>query len=154
LSGPVDRRALATLLRGCDPIDGHFLPAHKPPRRRAGWDLTLAAPKSVSLLASLAGDDGREMAGAHAAAVHDVAGHFERKYAAGRGGLFAAAFDHFTNASADPHLHTHLIVCNLGRNQVGVWTALRSGWWTERAAMSAVYQLSLRHQLAQRGLAL
>jgi conjugative relaxase-like TrwC/TraI family protein len=161
----VDRRFLTALLRGCDPTDGHFLPARKPARRRAGWDLTLAAPKSVSLLAATAGDDSREICRAHVLATDDAVAHFERRLAAVRratapggqapaDGLVAAAFDHRINASGDPHLHTHLIVCNLGRDREGVWSALHSRWWTERAALGAVYQMSLRHHLVQGGLRL
>ena len=54
LTGDVGRRDLTSVLRGCHPGDGRFLPVRKPARRRAGWDLTLAAPKSVSLLAAMA----------------------------------------------------------------------------------------------------
>ena len=58
LAGVVERSDLVALLRGCDPGDGNFLPAWKPSRRRAGWDLTLGAPKSVSLLGASAAAGG------------------------------------------------------------------------------------------------
>jgi conjugative relaxase-like TrwC/TraI family protein len=166
LAGPVARRDLAALLRGCDPGDGHFLPACKPARRRAGWDLTLAAPKSISVLAALAVNDGAALTGAHAAAVAEVVEHFELRLLAGRRGpmsasrqvppegLVGAAFQHRVNAAADPHLHTHLIVCNLGRSPEGVWSALQSSWWTQRASVGAIYQMSLRHHLQAEGLSL
>ncbi len=163
LTGPVGRRPLDNLLRGCHPAEGCFLPARKPARRRAGWDLTLAAPKSVSLLAALAVDDAEAIATAHRAAVDDVVWHFERRHLAlrrahaGNGlvrvdGLIAAAFDHGVNAAGDPHLHTHLLVCNLGQDRGGVWSAIHSGWWTGRASLGAIYQMSLRHHLRQSGL--
>jgi conjugative relaxase-like TrwC/TraI family protein len=153
------------VLRGCHPDRGHFLPARKPARRRAGWDLTLAAPKSVSLLAALTTTGKAEIAAAHAAAVDEVVGHFERRFlghrrangasvlsrAAGKG-LVAAAFDHRVNAAGEPHLHTHLIVCNLGGDQDGVWSAISREWWPQRASFSAIYQLGLRHHLSERGL--
>ena len=77
LEGHVEYHDLARLLRGCHPESGRFLPAWKPARRRAGWDLTLAAPKSVSLLAALAAG-GDEVTAAHRAAVHDVVDEVER----------------------------------------------------------------------------
>jgi hypothetical protein len=115
----------------------------------------------VSVLAALAGN-GTAIAGAHVAAVHDVVAHFERRLlglrrptAPGRlapaVGLLAAAFDHRINASAEPHLHTHVIICNLGQDADGGWSAIHSGWWTERPALSAIYQMSLRRHLTERG---
>jgi conjugative relaxase-like TrwC/TraI family protein len=163
LSGRVERRALGAALRGCDPGDGHFLPAWKPARRRAGWDLTLAAPKSLSILAALTRNGGDDIAAAHANAIDEVVGYFERQLlrlrrggapgglAAGAG-LVGAAFEHSLNASGEPHLHTHLIVCNLGRDDSGVWSAISSEWWTKRGSLGAIYQLGLRYQLRQRGL--
>jgi conjugative relaxase-like TrwC/TraI family protein len=165
LAGSVERGDLAALLRGCRPGDGAFLPAARPARRRAGWDLTLAAPKSISLLAGVAIQGGAALTGAHAAAVADVVEHFElRLLALRRGstprrttppeGLVAAAFHHRVNAADDPHLHTHLIVCNLGRGPDGVWSPIHSSWWTQRASLGAIYQLSLRHHLEAQGLGL
>ncbi len=166
LAGPVARRDLAALLRGCDPGDGHFLPACKPARRRAGWDLTLAAPKSVSVLAALAGNDGAALAGAHAAAVAEVVEHFElRLLAVRRGprrpaglvppeGLVAAAFHHRVNAAADPHLHTHLIVCNLGRSPTARGRRSTPAGGPQRASVGAIYQMGLRHHLGAVGLSL
>ena len=69
-------------------------------------------------------------------------------------GLVAAAFQHRANAAADPHLHTHLIVCNLGRSPDGAWSAIHSSWWTQRASVGAIYQMSLRHHLGAEGLSL
>jgi conjugative relaxase-like TrwC/TraI family protein len=151
----VKRQPLVMVLRGCHPDGGHFLPARKPARRRAGWDLTLAAPKSVSLLAALTATGGPGIAAAHAAAVDEVVGHFERRLL-GRcrpgEGLIAAAFDHTANAAGEPHLHTHLIVCNLGRSGDGGWSPISREWWPHRASFSAIYQLGLRHHLCEHGM--
>jgi hypothetical protein len=196
----VERRAFVRVLRGCHPDGGHFLPDRKPARRRAGWDLTLAAPKSVSLLGALTTTGGAEIAAAHAEAVDEVVGHFERRLlglrrpagasegpvgasegpvgasegpvgdsdgasgasegpvgatagaAGATDGLVAAAFDHTVNAAGEPHLHTHLIVCNLGRDRDGRWWAISNEWWPRRVSLSAIYQLGLRHHLGRRGL--
>jgi conjugative relaxase-like TrwC/TraI family protein len=163
LAGPVDRQSLTALLRGCHPDNGQFLPARRPARRRAGWDLTLAAPKSVSLLAAVAARDRDEVAAAHMDAVDEVVAHFERRLLAvrratapgglvGATGLIAACFDHRVNAAGEPHVHSHLIVCNLGEDRDGRWSAIDSGWWTARASVAAIYQMGLRHHLGQGGL--
>ena len=67
-------------------------------------------------------------------------------------GLIGAAFQHRLNGSGEPHVHTHLLVCNLGRDPDGVWSALDREWWTSRPALGAIYQLGLRHHLRARGL--
>jgi conjugative relaxase-like TrwC/TraI family protein len=165
MSGSVQRRQLSALLRGCDPGDRRFLPAWKPARRRSGWDLTLGAPKSLSLLGALAEGAGDAVAAAHGAAVDKTVVHFERRLLRLRrsgapggvvpsDGVVAAAFDHRVNASGEPHLHTHLLLMNLGRSADGTWSAIDPGWWTQRRSLAAVYQLGLRHQLAAAGLRL
>jgi conjugative relaxase-like TrwC/TraI family protein len=162
LSGAVERRALVAVLQGCDPGDGHFLPARKPTRRRAGWDLTLAAPKSVSLLGAGAGEAADLVAASHRAAVDGVVADFESRLLrlrrsgvpgglAPSDGMVAAAFEHRANASGEPHLHTHLLLVNLGRDRDGMWSAVDSGWWTVRRGISAIYQLGLRHHLGAAG---
>jgi conjugative relaxase-like TrwC/TraI family protein len=163
LAGGVVRQDLVALLRGCHPYDGHFLPAWKPSRRRSGWDLTLAAPKSVSLLAAVATTAGTVIMAAQRSAVDEVVDDFERRLLglqrtgeAGERlpsrGLVAAAFEHGVNESGDPHLHSHLLICNLGRAPDGIWSSLSHSWWTARRSLSAVYQLNLRYQLGTRGL--
>ena len=99
--------------------------------------MILAAPKSVSLLAALA-DGGRStIAAAHDAAVHDVVEDFERRLLklrrsaapgglASAAGVVAAGFGHGANHSGEPHLHTHLLLCNLGRDDGGVWSSIDS----------------------------
>ncbi|MFN8111130.1 MAG: relaxase domain-containing protein [Thermoleophilia bacterium] len=42
----------------------------------------------------------------------------------GRTGLVAAGFVHRTNRDGDPHLHTHVVVGNLGRTGDGKYRAL------------------------------
>jgi conjugative relaxase-like TrwC/TraI family protein len=165
LSGEVARRDLVAVLRGCRPGDGRYLPAVKPARRRAGWDLTLAAPKSLSLLGAMAGGDSREVDAAHRGAVDDVVADFERRLLTLRRagapggrvaavGLVGAAFEHGVNAAGEPHLHSHLLVGNLGCDAAGGWSAINCRWWVDRLSVGSVYQLALRQHLRARGLAL
>jgi conjugative relaxase-like TrwC/TraI family protein len=150
LAGQVTRPDLVAVLRGCHPADGSYLPARKPARRRAGWDLTLAAPKSVSLLGALAADQATTVAAAHRSAVVEMLAEMETRYLGC--GAVAAGFAHCVNAAGEPHVHTHLVLANLAPAPDGGWSALPKEWWTARRALGAAYQLGLRHHLGASGL--
>ncbi len=161
LEGEVAYLDLVRVLRGCHPDLGGFLPARKPARRRAGWDLTLAAPKSLSLLAASTTASGKEIEEAHRAAVDGVVDYLEKRYQTTRSGgstwkvgVVAACFEHGTNRAAEPHLHSHLLLCNLTCDERGAWSAMSHSWWAGRHALGAAYQLGLRHHLRAAGLAL
>jgi conjugative relaxase-like TrwC/TraI family protein len=164
---PVQAADLRRVLQGRHPEDGRFLPDRRPARRRGGWDLVFGAPKSVSLLAASAARDQRStvprstVIDAHEAAVDSVLGHVEDRLRAGRRdgagralkpeGIIAASFRHLENSASGPHLHTHVLVANLGR-AAGAWGAVKSSeWFVERPALAALYHLELRHQLRARG---
>lgn len=165
LDGPVAATALRSVLEGCDPATGAYLPRVRPHRRRGGWDLVFGAPKSVSLLCASSGLAlSRSVTEAHSAAVGGVVRFAEARLALQRSGpdgrprraegLVAAAFDHRVNAATEPHLHTHVLVANLSRAD-GQWGPVGGDmWFVGRAALAALYQLELRHQLSRRGWAL
>ena len=167
MEGPVDRSALVAVLRGRHPQTGEFLPAVRPARRRAGWDLVFAAPKSVSLLAATTSTtpaSGEPAApgtvqAAHRAAVDAVLAWLEerlhaRSPAAGPAradGMVAASFTHHHNAASEPHLHSHVLVANLTRAG-GRWGAVQNeDWSVNHRAVGALYQLGLRHHLQVAG---
>ena len=92
-----------------------------------GFDLTFAAPKSVSLLRVLTDDIGEKaMQAAHQRAItaamsylHQHAGYTRvhnpltgAKDLQRLPGLVAIAYQHETSRCGDPHLHTHVIVPN------------------------------------------
>src|SRR5438270_3259899 len=159
LAGPVRPRDLRRVLEGRDPASGAYLPARRPARRRGGWDLVFGAPKSLSLAT---GDPGPSLRGAHSAAVDEVVGYLDaratlfRRDAEGRflpaDGLIAASFEHRSNSAGEPHVHTHVLVANLGRRE-GSWGAVQSAdWFVDRQGLAALYQLALRDQIRRRGL--
>lgn len=160
LQGVVGRDDLRAVLSGRDPRTGGSLPEVRRSRRRAGWDLVLSAPKSVSLLGT--GDaHGRQIAAAHRSAVGDALLHFEdtllsiRRAAnpggrVGATGAVAASFDHSTNAGGEPHLHSHVLLMNLARDAEGRWWSV-APWWLERRGIDAIYSLALRHHLHATG---
>ena len=120
----------------------------------AGFDLTFSVPKSVSTLWAVA-DGGTQtlIARAHHAAIQDVLLILERDVAMTRvgakgprgavaqaevRGVIAAAYDHYDSRSADPQLHTHVVVANRVQGaHDGKWRTLDS-----RALHAAVTGLS------------
>lgn len=103
---------------------------------KQGWDFTLSAPKSVSVLA-LAGGDKRLIA-AHNEAVGTAMRHLEANYSITRQqvngeiqevltkNLIVASFTHTTSRAMDPQLHTHNVIMNLTQRPDGEWRSLES----------------------------
>lgn len=158
LRGGVGRSDLAAVLRGRDPASGTFLPDHRPARRRAGWDLVFAAPKSVSLLGATAGGDGGETVwAAHDVAVDAVLSWVQGRLTVAHGprdradGMVAATFTHTTNGAGEPHLHSHVLVANLTRSGGRWWAARSEDWFVNRSALGSLYALELRHRLREAG---
>ena len=132
-------------------------------QHRPGFDLTLSAPKTVSLEALLHGD--RRVTGAHDAAVKATLDWLEtdllqtRSYdpvtrqrpRVAANGLVAAGFRHLTSRDQDPQLHTHCIVANMTRNRSGEWRSIEPTEMRRNVRLiGAVY----RQDLARRLLAL
>ncbi|MHB8463405.1 MAG: MobF family relaxase [Acidimicrobiales bacterium] len=125
--------------------------------RVPGFDLTFAAPKSVSVVHGLASSEvASAVRHAHDAAVVAAMAYLERHACAVRadghpvegGGFVAAAFRHRVSRADDPHLHTHVIVANQAQGPDGQWRALHSPLlYAERRAASAVYHTVLRHEV-------
>ena len=66
-------------------------------------------------------------------------------------GFVAAAYQHRTSRAQDPHLHTHVIVANMGRGSDGVWRALDGEPILKRYRLAAgyLYQSQLRFELTR-----
>jgi conjugative relaxase-like TrwC/TraI family protein len=63
----------------------------------------------------------------------------------------AAAFIHRLSRALDPHLHTHVVVANLGRDVEGTWSALDGrGVYAHASAIDALYHADLRFELTRR----
>ncbi|MDP9101927.1 MAG: relaxase domain-containing protein, partial [Actinomycetota bacterium] len=134
--------------------------------RRLGMDLTVSAPKSVSVLAALADPDiTAVIEGCHDRAVTQALGYLQRHAAHGlRGhhgdghtmtrvgtdGLIVAGFTHHTSRADDPQLHTHLVIPNLVRGADGQWSAVDSRAVFRQAKTAGyLYQATLRHELCR-----
>jgi conjugative relaxase-like TrwC/TraI family protein len=131
-----------------------------------GFDLTFAAPKSVSLLRALRamGDDVPEKAilTAHQAGIeaamtylHEHAGYTRvhnpmsgQKDLQRLPGLVGIAYQHETSRCGDPHLHTHVLVPNRQARADGKLVSVDSkSLYHEAKAAGVIYQATVRHEL-------
>jgi conjugative relaxase-like TrwC/TraI family protein len=129
-----------------------------------GFDLTFCAPKSVSLIRAVGGDDvmDKAVADAHATALTEameyLARHagYTRVHNAVTGekdlvrlpGLVAIAYQHETSRAGDPHLHTHVIVPNRQPRADGRLVSIDgTSLYHEVRAAGVIYQATLRREL-------
>jgi conjugative relaxase-like TrwC/TraI family protein len=131
--------------------------------RRAGWDATFSAPKSVSLTALVGGDDRVRMA--HREAVGVALNELERYTQARIGGnrpaeatgqFLVAKFEHDTarpvEGYAAPQLHTHAVIFNVTARADGTTRALQErGFFESQQFATAVYQSELTFRLRKLG---
>jgi conjugative relaxase-like TrwC/TraI family protein len=174
LTGEIATEDFRAALSGLSPKTGETLvhAAQREGERRAGWDATFNAPKSVSVQA-LVGSDSRLIA-AHREAVEYALIELE-KFAQARihrgqewvttANVVAARFDHIAarpseNAASDgygpdPHLHTHVVVMNMTRRPDGEWRGLDPvEIYRSQAFATAVYRAELARQVQKLGFAI
>jgi conjugative relaxase-like TrwC/TraI family protein len=157
LTGLVEGESLRRVLDG-EGDAGVPLRASPVPVSVAGYDLTLSAPKSVSVVFALGDMAAGKQCGRHTTA--RARGARVRGAHGGRGpawcrrrtrepanGLVAAAFRHRTSRAGDPQLHTHVVVANLGRGPDGRWSTLDvRRLYGQARTTSFVYQAVLRSE--------
>lgn len=155
------------LLKGDHP-DGRSLIGESPKAHRPGLDLTLSAPKSVSLLALVAGDT--RVLEAHDRAVRQTMAFIEREYIRARGtvdgqtthlstsNLTAIAYRHETTrpieGTPDPQLHTHSVLFNFTQRPDGEWRAISNeAILDNQKVIDAAYKSYLERNLHELGFA-
>ncbi len=170
LSGTVTMDQLERMLSGHDPITDatlgmplvdRTLANGKVIRAVAGFDATVSAPKSVSVLWGLTGDAG--FAEAHDVAVRAVLSHLERYGSTTRvrsnggrlhpesHGLMVAGFRQTTSRADDPQLHTHLVISSKVQTEDGRWLALDARVLKRyQRTLGGIYQSVLRAELTER----
>ena len=166
LSGPVDPDVFTAILEGRVP-DGPRL--GRPGKdgelhHRPGRDLTLSAPKSVSL-AALVGGDAR-VAEAHGRAVERTLAWVEaravetrmkgpetgRMIRAGNQKAVIATFTHETSRNLDPQLHTHAVIANMVQGEDGRWrTMANEKLYSSKMLIGALYRSELARELTSLG---
>ena len=163
LEGEVDRTAFKRGLEGELP-NGQQLGTVRNGERehRPGWDVTFSAPKSVSIMAEVAGD--QRLVGAHDKAVKAALGYIERHGAATRvrqggevrtvetGKLAVATFRHNTSRAQDPQLHSHAVILNATQDKAGAWRSVESlSFFRIYKDAGAVYRQALAQEARQLG---
>jgi conjugative relaxase-like TrwC/TraI family protein len=138
LAGDVKREAFAAMAENRHPDTGKPLTPRTKAERRVGYDLNFHAPKSLSILHAMTGDE--RIVTAFRSAVAETMAEIEALTATRvrRGGaqserftgnLAWAEFVHFTGRPVDgfpdPHLHVHAFTFNATHDEVeGRWKAV------------------------------
>lgn len=127
--------------------------------RQVGIDLTFSAPKSVSVLWGLGGQNvASQIERAHSEAVKEILATcdedlgFTRR---GKGGtkleqvdLAFALFQHGTSRNLDPQLHTHAILVNTAMRRDGTWgTIVNKEFFLRKMELGRLYRKKLASKL-------
>ena len=155
LNGEIDPKLFAEILEGKLPngqqlgrmLNGEMV--HKP-----GWDLTLSAPKSISILALIGGD--RALMDAHHEAVKEALSFVESQVLRSQTmtdeghaylevpNSIVAQFTHTTNRTQDPQLHTHNVVMNAAATSEEQWRSVYSrDLYNSKMLVGLVYRSKL-----------
>ena len=173
LKGEVTSEDFDAVRQGLDPQTGEFLRqrhgadrfasnGEEQSKARSLYDMTFSAPKSVSVMAIVGGDE--RLVAAHGAAVREVLEEAE-KYSATRvrlaglnenratGNWIVASYTHDTSRQLDPQLHTHAVAANLTYDGTeGRWKALQaSGLYERRSYLTEVYRNTLAREVCALG---
>lgn len=124
---------------------------------RPAWDATLSAPKSVSIMALVAGD--KAIIDAHHKAVENTLKFIENtathcRSADGKwvktNNLTVASFTHSASRNLDAQLHTHNVIMNMTQDEQGKWRSLEpKAIYQIQKQAGAVYRSYLAHSLTQ-----
>jgi len=173
LKGEVTSEDFEAVRQGLDPQTGEFLRQRHSADRiasdgaeqskaRSLYDMTLSAPRSVSVMAIVGGDE--RLIAAHETAVREALEEAE-KYSATRvrlaglnenrttGNWIVASYTHDTSRQLDPQLHTHAVAANLTYDGTeGRWKALQaSGLYERRSYLTEVYRNALAREVRALG---
>jgi len=160
LSGAVGRVDFRALLEGRLP-DGTQLGTVRSGQleHRPSWDMTFSAPKSVSVMALVAGD--QRLLDAHDQAVKTALAFVESRIAETRiredgevrrettNNLIVATLREDTSRARDPQLHSHNVVMNATQSSDGQWRSLDGyAFFGAQREIGQVYrnELALRAQ--------
>lgn len=162
LKGPVDEKQFADLLDGKLPNGAEI----KSPsgEHRAGWDITLSAPKSVSLLALVGGD--KRVEGAMRESAEATMAWVEKNLIETRiwdkeagqqvtvrsDNIAVASFIHDVNRNNEPQLHVHNVIANATLAPDGKWHAIRNeSFYDNQHLIGSIHSADLRARIEALG---
>jgi conjugative relaxase-like TrwC/TraI family protein len=163
LEGKVDPARFQALLAG--KVGDQQLGRHRKNgeiQHHPGWDFAVNAPKSVSIMALVHGDE--RILAAHERAVGVAIAYLEEHAELRRrvdreivhettGRLVFARFTEHSSRELDPHLHSHIVVMNItnhGKEQPVVSLETRA-MFIEQMVAGQIYRNELAHDLRQMG---
>lgn len=163
LSGAVDPKLFRDLLAG--KVGDQQLGRHRADGtiwHHPAWDFAVNAPKSVSIMALVAGDE--RVLAAHEGAVTAAISYLEeqaqlRRRGEGKivlettGRILVARFTEHGSRELDPHLHTHLVVLNMTNRKEGdPMASLESRvMYGEQRVAGQIYRNALAYGLREAG---
>jgi conjugative relaxase-like TrwC/TraI family protein len=166
LKGEVTSEDFEAVRQGLDPQTGEFLRqrhgadriasnGEEQSKARSLYDMTFSAPKSVSVMAIVGGDE--RLVAAHGTAVREALEEAE-KYSATRvrlaglnenratGNWIVASYTHDASRQLDPQLHTHAVAANLTYDGTeGRWKALQASGLYSPQINRGVHEASLAY---------
>lgn len=165
LSGTVSPKVLRRLFEGLSPDGKSRLVqevVQNGRRRQAGWDLTLSADKSVTIIWALSDASERQIIETCHTEAANVAKDFLQEHAGltrrGKGSkriepaaLIWAMFQHGTSRNNQPQLHTHCLLLNLGiRSDGTTGSIVTKEIFRLKMIAGLIYRQELGHLLKRR----
>lgn len=163
LQGSVDPAIFKELLAGR--VNGQQLGRHRANgeiQHHPGWDFAVNAPKSVSIMALVMGDE--RILAAHERAVGTALAYLEEHALLRRredgdivhhttSRLLFARFTEHASRELDPHLHTHVVVLNMtnARDRDPMSSLETRAMFAEQMVAGQVYRNDLAHELRHLG---
>jgi len=161
LSGHVEKKHFLNIVAGNDPMGNQIIQDGVNGEHRACVDIPFSAPKSFSILALHAGDDG--LIEAHKSAVNSTIQYIEKNYIYARkttGGVTElertgkgvfATFTHSTSRENDPQLHTHTLIMNMTEAKNGWRAVWNDQIFKDQVLLNSVYQSYLAKNVREMG---
>ena len=168
LKGEVTSEDFEAVGQGLDAQTGEFLRqrhgadriasnGEEQSKARSLYDMTFSAPKSVSIMATVGGDE--RLITVHETAVREALEEATRVRLAGlnenraTGNWIVASYTHDASRQLDPQLHTHAVAANLTYDGTeGRWKALQaSGLYERRSYLTEVYRNALAREVRALG---
>ncbi|MBP6103533.1 MAG: relaxase domain-containing protein [Gammaproteobacteria bacterium] len=161
LEGSVNPKIFDELLYGRLPNGVVMAQTQKGLHHRPGYDLTFSAPKSVSILALVLGNEA--VLNAHKEAIKETLSIIEEKYAASRkktgglhlektGNFLFALFQEIDSRAGDPQLHTHAFLMNVTQMLDQAWQTIFGDFvYDDKMICGFIYRSLLAQKLIQLG---